>query len=351
METFDWATILPNLAASGNKTDKCRIRLLDTIFVDGKGAVRWFYTSKIGVISKKKTDSVNSESIKKRLVSFSLANPNNTEKIIGVVSKNGSKLLIKENDFDQLDNLSKIGQGYLQIYLRPYRGVEETHIVTIRNDNNDDIISLALSKSTVSGGSVQENSSVGVQLTSFSKEFVNYLRNVLKLQIKEATLEFIVDDNEHVWLSCVPYTVCTSLLSSSSTAPPRFTVTHSNSGSNNNNNSNNTVLPQLSNASAGSRPTSSSTIVSDRNNGSSQSTKRPDSSSNSNSNNNSNYGAPAHVDKIIDNNLPKFPPITDNPSQDHRTIEVNTNYDTTDGSGGNNNVYLNRPQSDPSLLR
>ncbi len=103
--TLDWSSVLSSIChSSSNKSAKISIRLLDSIFFNelndddnNKMLFKWYFTTKSGYISQKKhlealdTSCIND--IVDRFSRFALANPNNSEQIVGVFVHGNGRII------------------------------------------------------------------------------------------------------------------------------------------------------------------------------------------------------------------------------------------------------------------
>jgi len=214
--TEDWRDILSFLTSSiSNKQNKCFVRLLDTIFFDftkeNEPTLLWYFTTKSGSISKKKDDSLSLKGIPERFSRFALANPNNKEEFVGTLYHgiSGYRQFMKMPGLEELlsNNLAALNQksSYLQVYLRPFKGREELLTVNISTDDaSTPTVSYRMSPmlgDSSTSYQITNESSIVKQAQGFLNEFVSYVRKNQRKDVTNMSMEFIVDDNEHVWLS------------------------------------------------------------------------------------------------------------------------------------------------------
>ena len=213
--SIPWSTLLGLL--SSDKT--FIVKTLDTLFVDPTTSdLQWYFTNKTGSISKKKKDSTSIDNVIDRFSRFSLANPFNSEAFVGVFvdSAVGLRKNMKSDELQlflksNIKALNKAG-SFLQVYLRPLRGADVIFTCeSSRNEDNDqynhDIIirhqHQSGSNSADSNNKHEVTESITSQLTSISDFIVECLRSIHGVVVDKLTIECIVDDNQHAWLSGV----------------------------------------------------------------------------------------------------------------------------------------------------
>lgn len=215
---YSWSKLLSILCPSlTNKSQKCNIRLLDTIYLEEDDLdVRWSFTSKSGFISKKKKETITQENIVDRFKRFSLANPQNIEKIVGVlISHDGRRSFLKEIELIDFTSSGRFGlsndsHSCLQVYLRPYGGNEARLGIQAQFNTNGSIsisqfqISAKGARQTFHSSDFNDFSSISTQLLESTKEIISFLKSSKGLVTQEMRIEFILDDNEHIWLSSIP---------------------------------------------------------------------------------------------------------------------------------------------------
>ena len=208
--SLSWWEILPMIVVEDSP--KCAIRLLDTVFIKSVGSsseITWYFTTKNGTIAKKKRDKCSVDAVLNRFCRFALANPNNREKVVGVIigALDYSREYLNEN---RLENVLKtpdieLHEGdYLQVFLRALNGKQllvcgtcvlkdgkyditvSTKVYTIYTEDSTDVISFATA-----------------QVKFFCFELLNLFNYGSDLSLKELEIECILDDNKHVWLSSV----------------------------------------------------------------------------------------------------------------------------------------------------
>ena len=212
-ETMFWSNILPILCQSNHRDSKTKscLRLLDSIIVDASGKISWYFTTKNGIISKKKDSKTSSSAILERFNSFALANPCNTENFIAVIlDVTGKRRNIDVEELENILNCTPKSSFNIQVYLRPKQGLniiyigayenqncEENGIIDFfyRNDSNQNNLNTIMD---------QADKSVMDQMSEYLSELVSILENNNKTQITKLIIEFILDDNNHIWLSFIP---------------------------------------------------------------------------------------------------------------------------------------------------
>jgi len=276
-----WSSLLGMLSTKEKERNrKCSVRLLDTIFVGseqsgGGRGLQWFFTTKSGTLSRKKTSGATLEGITDRFSRFALSNPNNTDRTIGVfVQANGQRQLLSESTLEELlapSSSSRLSQpgAFLQVYLRPYRGQDTIVSCRATRSGNNGALSYSFSKRSGAGASAAEAmgpSSLSEQMSRFVEEIESFLQEAKGCVLQSAALDFVVDDNEHVWLCNV--TEC--IASGADEGGPREKdklkdrekEKENQAVAGKGNNSGSSLLPALPNASLGEgRPSSGSRAV------------------------------------------------------------------------------------------
>lgn len=220
-----WKELIQQLCPSGSRgssstkaTSKCPVRLLDTIFIDPvNNNLSWYFTTKSGYISRKKdANDLTDESITTvidRFSKFALANPNNTEKMVGVlITGSGSRQVMSLAQLSELtkNNLMAFAQSgsFLQVYLRPCKGSNTLLLCECAINPDGQTLSYQSFKMQAAPGSGAKeplhDKSVIEQLITFSQKIATHLRRTQSLIVYEMTVHYILDDNEHIWLSAVP---------------------------------------------------------------------------------------------------------------------------------------------------
>lgn len=201
-----WGDLLSLISALGaSKGPKCQIRLLDTVITDQSGEIGWFFTTKTNAISRKKPDTVNPAGISDRFAKFALSNPQNVKKYVGVLVSSNSRVSLTESDLIAgLNNppFPSVG-GFLQVYIRPYRGLNATAKLVI-SVNIDGALQLSpVFPADSVGMEPSYQSGVSAQIISFGKHLSVYLYENKSWMTQSAVLNFIIDDNQHAWLSSI----------------------------------------------------------------------------------------------------------------------------------------------------
>ena len=219
MQDVSLSSLLSLLSSTGKGGRKCSTKLLDTIFVPGGGgSLLWFFTTKSGTLSKKKANN-SLAGVSERFSRFALSNPNNTDKTIGVfVHGNGHRQTLSASALDELlspNNAASLSEAgsYLQVYLRPYRGQEATVSCTCNSQSQSQSQTssskprFAYSRQSSLGGSeaLESSGNLQEQMEQQVEEIQACLLETRGLVVKEMRADFVVDDNEHVWLCNVPH--------------------------------------------------------------------------------------------------------------------------------------------------
>ena len=213
--THQWSELLSLLTQGRTEKDvarKCSVRLLDTIYILPGGDVnspQWYFTTKSGSIARKKGDKASLAGVYERFSKFALANPNNSQRTVGVfVHGNGYRQQLSENGLKDMliVNSSVLLQegSHLQVFLRPYQGRDETASCHIQKASSGKLEFSYVFRT--SNGSTRPITSSGIQdqMRGFAQEVIEHLIDSRGVICTKVQLDFIVDDNEHVWLSHIP---------------------------------------------------------------------------------------------------------------------------------------------------
>ena len=213
MSSLPWRDLLGLVVST--KSRKCPLRLLDTIFLDEALAPAWYFTTKAGVVSRKKGDNSHISNVADRFRRFALANPSNTEGYVGVLVDGASgrrrelsdealRTLLDGQEPDALKLLTRPGsQHYLQVYLRPKQGVARFLSVRYAPVESEPVTFSERSMRDGSTSSSDDSDFTRGQVQGFSGEVIDYLRDAANLTVEGMTMDFVIDDNEHAWLSGV----------------------------------------------------------------------------------------------------------------------------------------------------
>jgi len=213
--THCWVELLAQLTQGRNGNDaqrKCSVRLLDTIHVPSGGDVndpQWYFTTKSGSIARKKGDKSSLAGVYERFSKFALANPNNTHRTVGVfVHGNGYRQHLNETNLQEMlsVNSSVLLQknSHLQVYLRPYKGRDEIASCRVRKTPAGKYEFECVTGPPDGGVSPVTSPGVLDQMKGFAQEMLSHLRDTRGIHCSTAQVDFIVDDNEHVWLAHIP---------------------------------------------------------------------------------------------------------------------------------------------------
>ncbi len=225
-QEMSWSEVLSLLTPAGGKGTgrKCNIRLLDTLFVSkDSSAPQWYFTTKSGAISRKKGEKATLSGVFDRFSKFALANPNNKERTIGVfIHGNGYRQQLSESSLTEIvdQNSSVLMQpgSHLQVFLRPCMGKQEMVTVSVKYSQEggkvtydfDYFLSANMGKTKMP----LTNEKVKDQVRSFSKEVLVHAHEGRQMAATSMTIDFVMDDNEHVWLSNVQDCTMVPLLES-----------------------------------------------------------------------------------------------------------------------------------------
>jgi hypothetical protein len=229
-----WPKLLSILSSGSVDGAKCELRLLDCVFNDGvstegnssvaqasisekaeNNQLHWYFTTRSGVISKKKADNIKAASIVDRFVKFALANPNNVGKYVGVSIENSSnhRSLYRDWEFAGVvekylnSNSASSGDSYLQVYIRPLHGKDvyyTFHATRERRGNYSMYVQTLAEETYQNDPLVNSNAAHAI---AYGKKVVEFLHFGCGLLVDNISIEMVVDDNTHVWLSHVPLCV------------------------------------------------------------------------------------------------------------------------------------------------
>lgn len=216
--SYTWKDILYELTKT---TDiPCSVRLLDTIFIDSQNLVNaWYFTTKNGIVSKKKAEKSTFEAISTRFNRFSMSNPNNTHQYVGTVMTDSHRKYLTESELASYFSASSTESDTtksLQVYLRPYNGVDLVVRAYFRVQGNHENLQFAVQlldkKESNDLSKLPDSTFICDQCKIFTREIIKAL-NLLNSDrvVTELTAEFIVDDNRHVWLSKISRAICHTL--------------------------------------------------------------------------------------------------------------------------------------------
>jgi hypothetical protein len=206
--SYSWEEILNLLTKSGEII--CAVRLLDTIFINPQNHINsWYFTTKTGTISKKKTEKSTVDAITTRFNRFALSNPNNTLQYIGtIISQDGNRKYLTTTELISYFSSSEINMNsqFLQVYLRPSDGHDQL-IRVIKKQNSENFQFLILSSDQKISSQELNSSFICDQCTVFMTEIMKSLSSSLhsqsssSLTLTDLCADFMIDDNQHVWLS------------------------------------------------------------------------------------------------------------------------------------------------------
>lgn len=211
---MEWSSLIELLASDKKRT----IKTLDTVFMHtASGNLQWYFTNKSGSVSKKKKDSTSIDNILDRFSRFALSNPFNSEAVVGVLVEinTGSRKWMKKDELAVYlqNNLKELGKAgsFLQVYLRPLRGADVVFSCeSNRVDDvqyNHEIIVVHQHRNSARDSSAKHEVTDGIQaqITEISEAIIACLRENHDLLVDQLTIECIVDDNQHAWLSSVSH--------------------------------------------------------------------------------------------------------------------------------------------------
>lgn len=192
-----------------SKTSNIKLssRLLDSVFFVNSTSVHWFFTTKNGLIAKKKPTDNPIDQILDRFNKFAMANPQNKQGYIGqIVESNGKRLLLGANELREtlmngIDYLSE-NKSCVQVYLRPRNGRDVSYICSVSNSRVQSILGVG-----ADGSQVDVMTSQDAVLASAKSQILEFISSLIQLFqydnkiIENGSFHFIIDDNGHVWLS------------------------------------------------------------------------------------------------------------------------------------------------------
>ena len=238
---MSWSSVLSTIVATDehgqNKAIKCSVRVLDTVFLGNaqdKINLSWYFTTRNGLLARKKSGSSSSLSnVADRFSKFALSNPNNSSGFVGVLYRTNElgdghhRIFLDANQLNEnihsVDSQKHfIQQGdFLQVYLRPFRGDDFIHVCQANSDSNLNYSFLMSKKSLITGQEIAPSSSsksINKQMETSVTELIKFLSDHRGINTENITAEFIVDDNENIWLSNI--TKFNSIVSPSSANIP-----------------------------------------------------------------------------------------------------------------------------------
>lgn len=172
----------------------------------------------IGYISKKKVDISTIDAILDRFNKFALSNPNNNDKTVAVlIYNNGFHQKLDDNALKVLllDNIVALQKDdvFLQVYIRPYKGEDSTILYKStsnideddeEDEDNKDEDEVKVMKSHFGQKSKVKFQKINEQSIIQGEEVKRHYIKSRKERITNLDIEFVVDDNEDVWLSMIP---------------------------------------------------------------------------------------------------------------------------------------------------
>ena len=203
---------------------KCGARVLDTVFFSSESASpEWYFTTKSGGVTRKKDDKYSPSGLLSRLSDFALANPNNVAQHVGVVyTRLGERIFLTADEIStalangRYRNASDAGT-FLQVYLQPHGGQDTLYVMDVAMGAE----TAASSSGHAAAGPVTYTTTrktftaptcipamdaavpdaVAQQMQEQVAAVMEFCAAHRALRVDAMTVEFIVDDNEHVWLS------------------------------------------------------------------------------------------------------------------------------------------------------
>jgi hypothetical protein len=203
---------------------KCGARVLDTVFFSSESASpEWYFTTKSGGVTRKKDDKYSPSGLLSRLSDFALANPNNVAQHVGVVyTRLGERIFLTADEIStalangRYRNASDAGT-FLQVYLQPHGGQDTLYVMDVARGAE----TAASSSGHAAAGPVTYTTTrktftaptcipaidaavpdaVAQQMQEQVAAVMEFCAAHRALRVDAMTVEFIVDDNEHVWLS------------------------------------------------------------------------------------------------------------------------------------------------------
>ena len=170
-----------------------------------------------------------------RFSRFALSNPQNAAKLVAAVTDetsrniNQRRKLLSSDEFSSFADSSLFVKtlqdenGYVQVYLRPAKGIDCTYVCQISFEKDkyaevfqanpsesNSAISYSYSvvieendgsKSSPTTKSAETTSPVSKEIIESSRRIAEHFHDNLDMVIESASVRFIVDDNEHIWLS------------------------------------------------------------------------------------------------------------------------------------------------------
>lgn len=220
--TFSYLSCLQLLTQiSVSKSNKCVLRLLDTVFVNQDLKLSWYFTTGQSLsVAKKKDSNTSVASVLERFEKFALANPRNESKHVAImVHSNGIRELLKQTELVELlqNNLEEVtlDNSYIQVFQRPHDEYMDVILaVDYHLDTTGGAITLSFStRSAATGnsdGSHREISESDIQPSALNDmvEFTNAICKFMSVNMGNAvramTVEFIMDEANHAWVTNIP---------------------------------------------------------------------------------------------------------------------------------------------------
>lgn len=189
-------------------------------------------------------------SICDRFSRFAMSNPQNTENHVGVaITENGERKNLNLEDLQSILQHDIEEFTLLQVYLRPLNGEDALYTCNYHSEKNEMNFTIKRNGET---SVLNGKSNLVFKLRESVKEIIDTL-SAVQLLHGFVTLDFIIDDNEHIWLTNVPEIKFSSqnkfdssdLLTRTNSLPSVMktmpSLSSSDSSSNNNNEQRNTL--------------------------------------------------------------------------------------------------------------
>ncbi|KDO33989.1 hypothetical protein SPRG_01263 [Saprolegnia parasitica CBS 223.65] len=189
--SWDWAA-----QRLWSEDTKCNVRLLDTVLLDAEGRPqRWLFASKHGHVAKKKDDHVSLSSIRDRFARFSAHPKNVLRHTAYAFYRSGKRELLDATQFssllDALDGPPKHRPSLAGLVAYVHSSSE--HALAEYRANNG----VSLSSFDGAGRARKE-------MERATLDVVSFLQTTAHVSIAKLGAEFVVDDDNVVWLSHLP---------------------------------------------------------------------------------------------------------------------------------------------------
>ncbi|OQS04939.1 hypothetical protein THRCLA_02868 [Thraustotheca clavata] len=214
---WEWAT-----NALWTEEIKCCVRLIDTVLIEGGRPTRWLFASKHGTITKKKDDHLDLYAIADRFVRLSQHPKNTMQYTAYVLFRNGNRKLMDETQLREM----------IEMLLAPTRAPAVTGIYAYVQPNEMGTMyaveykakgGILVTKQSNSAQMLDPGDAVPLKIRKEIERIVGnvvqFLQSSAQVYIEKMLAEFVVDDDNVLWLMHIPHTVAMSTLNQSQSLP------------------------------------------------------------------------------------------------------------------------------------